>query len=300
MSFSVEIKKELFEIKNKRPCCRSSFLLGMIIDSNLIDERTIETRITGKEAYEMLITCLDSFKIEKQISVEEKLGIEIYIVRFESEHFLRLLNQIDNEAGDINSKCKDENCVRCFLRGAFIVHGTVSEPQKGYHLEYRLKSATRAAFVYRQLIGQGIEPKIVNRRSGAGVGLYYKNSSALEDVLTYLGAVKCVFDLINVKIEREIRNSVNRGTNCVAGNIAKSVSAAQRQTMAISFLDDAGKLSMLPDELFETAKLRLENPSMSLTELARSHEPPISKSGLNHRLSKIIEMAENIKNDEKE
>ena len=273
----------------------------MLIDGNLSDSGAIETRITGSDAYEMLESCLEGFKIKTHITAEKKLDTEIYTVRFESEHFSRLLTQIDNEGGSdvINIKCKEENCIRCFLRGAFIAHGTVSEPQKGYHLEYRFKSASRAAFVYKYLTDQGIEPKIINRKSGTGVGLYYKNSSALEDVLTYLGAVRCVFDLINVKIEREIRNSVNRGTNCVAGNIAKSVNAAQKQTAAISFLDEAGKLSMLPDELFETAKLRLENPSMSLAELARSHEPPISKSGLNHRLSKIIEVAENLKNDEK-
>ena len=114
-------------------------------------------------------------------------------------------------------------------------------------------------------------------------------------MLTYLGNVKSVFDLMNAKIEREIRNSVNRSTNCVAGNISKSVSAAQNQIAAIAKIEGAGKLAMLPDELFDTAKLRMENPSASLAELARLHNPPISKSGLTHRISKIIEYSEEIK-----
>ena len=163
----------------------------------------------------------------------------------------------------------------------------------GYHLEIKFKDAKIAKRIYQVLVEEGIPPKIVNRKTS--VGLYYKNSGGIEDMLTYLGGMKSLFDLMNAKIERDIRNSVNRSTNCVAGNISKSVDAAQKQIAAINEIESAGKLAMLPDELFDTAKLRMDNPSASLAELARLHNPPISKSGLTHRISKIIEYAEEIK-----
>ena len=297
MSFSIEIKKEFSEIKSKKSCCRFSFLLGILADAEIDENNEIRLNVTGEEVYGIVIDAIG--KVHKgaiDTSKETLLGMEIYRIKFTSPLFCDMIKKAEKsetvEEIFENSKCMDESCVKSLIRGAFISFGTVNEPQKGYHLEFKMKNAERAAFIYRLLSEAGFEPKIANRRTGTSVGLYYKNSTAIEDLLTYLGAVKSVFDFINVKIEREIRNSVNRSTNCVAGNISKSVSAAQKQVAAISSLDSVGKLSLLPDELFETAKLRVENPSASLSELALLHEPPISKSGLTHRLAKIIEFAE--------
>ena len=296
MSFSTEIKKELFEIKNKKSCCRLSFLVGLFIDTEIEDEK-LKLNVTGQEVYEIATEALKSIH-RGSIETEKEtiLGMEIYHIRISSDILHSILERIDNaeQYSDIfnYSKCTEDNCKKCLLRGIFVSSGTINEPCKGYHLELKFKNAERAAFVYRLLSETGFEPKISNRRSGSSVGLYYKNSSSIEDLMTYLGAVKCTFDFINTKIEREIRNSVNRSTNCVAGNISKSVKAAQKQLAVISALDEIGKLSLLPDELYETAKLRLANPSASLSELAILHEPPISKSGLTHRLSKIMEISE--------
>jgi DNA-binding protein WhiA len=130
-------------------------------------------------------------------------------------------------------------------------------------------------------------PKIVNRRSGNG--LYFKNSTLIEEMLTYLKVTQSLFSLMNVKIERDIRNNENRATNCVANNILKAVNASQKHIDAIQKLIDFGRFEALDEELQITAKLRLKYDDVSLMELAKLHEPPISKSGLNHRLKKLMD-----------
>ena len=133
------------------------------------------------------------------------------------------------------------------------------------------------------------EPTIVNRKNG--VGLVYKSSGAIEDVLSVIGANHAYFTLVNGKIEREIRNNENRATNCETRNIAASVDAAGRQIAAIEKLKAEDKYDTLPQALKETAEMRLLYPSLPLSELANKFAPPLTKSGLNNRLKKILELA---------
>lgn len=297
MSFSSEVKRELVDIKIKKYCCRSAFLLGMLSDCPIVEEegRTIgiytTTSLENRDLAERMLVGVWKTSIKKSEGV--RMGAPYYTIEFE----------VGDRAASLIRMCKDGEkmfdddfcplCRVCFARGAFVSNGTISDPATGYHLELKFKNAHVAKQIYEFLGEEGILPKIANRKTA--IGLYYKNSGGIEDMLTYLGGMKSLFDLMNAKIERDIRNSVNRSTNCVAGNISKSVSAAQNQISAITEIESAGKLAMLPDELFDTAKLRLENPSASLAELARLHNPPISKSGLTHRLAKIIEYSEEIK-----
>ncbi len=297
MSFSSEVKRELVDIKIKKYCCRSAFLLGMLIDS-VLEERdgvTVGKYTTISEenwdlAEKML---LGVWKTSVKKSAGTRMGAPYYTIEFEVNDRAMMLMRMCKEGGQVFDEDSCPQCKVCFARGLFVSSGTMNDPMSGYHMEIRLKNAHVAKSVYEFLLEEGVPPKIANRRTS--VGLYYKNSTGIEDMLTYLGTVKSVFDLMNAKIEREIRNSVNRSTNCVAGNISKSVNAAQRQVAAIARIEESGKLPMLDSELFETAKLRRDNPSLSLSELAHAHNPPISKSGLNHRLAKIIEYAEEIK-----
>lgn len=297
MSFSLEIKKELSEIRMKKLCCRIHFLLGLLINADIKENKSLCTTISGDDIFETVSRMIQNVCHKPpKYELEEKLGHRLYHITFDDEKIRKLLEFVergeDGESDFWNGECSDGNCRRSFLRGVFISCGTVSDPKSGYYFELKFKNAARGAFVYKLLSDEISEPKILNRRTGTSVGLYYKNGTTIEDVLTYLGCVKNIFDFINTKIEREIRNSVNRSTNCVAGNIAKSVNAAQKQVAVICELEERGMLSMLPDELFETAKLRIENPSASLSELALVHDPPISKSGLTHRLAKIADFAE--------
>ena len=287
MSFSLEIKKELSELKMKKGCCRFFFLCGLSVDGQIEGDGHIKVKTTVSEVRDIIVNFVHFVcHTEPTVTETKNLGAPVYLIEYESEKIAAFLRSF--ESGEIEVHC--DNCIKSFVRAAFVSCGTISEPTSGYHFEMKFKNIERAKAFYKLLMDEGIEPKIVNRRGS--VGLYYKNSGAIEDVLTYLGAVNSLFEFINTKIEREIRNSVNRSTNCVAGNIAKSVSAARKQVETITALGEEGFLMQLPDELFETAKLRLEYPSAPLSELALRHTPPISKSGLTHRLAKIMDFAE--------
>ncbi len=263
-----------------------SFLAGLVADAE-IDSGNFRYKTTVSEVADIVSEFVRiAARTTPTVSESMNMGKPVYTLEFSSERLAELFDQSGGEGGHVGCP----NCRKSFIKGLFVSYGTISEPASGYHLEFRIKNVERAKVIYNILNEEGIGSKIINRKSS--VGLYYKNSSAIEDVLTYLGSVKTLFDFMNAKIEREIRNSVNRGTNCVSGNIAKTVNAAGRQVSTIITLGEEGYLLMLPDELFETAKLRLEYPSASLSELALAHEPPISKSGLTHRLAKIMEFAE--------
>ena len=293
MTFSEKAKKEIVDIKLKKYCCHSSFLLGLLADCKTDGTKVIYTTVS-KESLELVERGLkNTWKTTCSISEGVRMGKPFYTLEFDIPERGRELAALvnDGEIDFLSGKCTA--CDESFLRGIFVSYGTVSDISLGYHLEIKLKNAKVARLVFGMLSKMGIEPKIINRKSG--IGLYYKNSAAIEDVLAHLGAIQCYFELLNLKEQKRTINVINRRINCETGNISKSVDAAQKQIAAISKIDAAGKLAMLPDELFDTAKLRLENHSASLAELARLHIPPISKSGLTHRLAKIMEYAEEIK-----
>jgi DNA-binding protein WhiA len=170
----------------------------------------------------------------------------------------------------------------------------VNDPQKNYHLEFSLPAAMeeRLSALYAFMLRNGFTPKRVSRSTRNGI--YFKGNGVISDVLYWIGAVKAGFDFANGCIEKDIRNYENRATNCVATNISKSVGASQKHIAAIRRLERAGQLQALPDELYETAILRLLHEDATLSELALLHQPPISKSGLNHRLQKICSFAETV------
>ena len=182
-------------------------------------------------------------------------------------------------------------CKNVFLRGAFLACGTINSPDSGYRIELTVQSAALADDFEKFLGESGLSPLRASKRSAEL--LYFKESENIEDFLNLIGAHNAAFDIMNEKIYREFRNNANRIANCETANIDKSVSASLSQIEAINKLERLGKLELLPDELRITAKLRLENPDVSLTELAELHEPPITKSGVNHRLAKLRAIAEN-------
>ena len=182
------------------------------------------------------------------------------------------------------------SCPGVFLRGLFIALGTMPNPEKGCRIEFPLPSDTARDEVTTVFASVGIEPRISHRRGKPLV--YLGGGDAIEDLLGIMGATREVFDFINAKIKREIRNNANRATNCDAANIKRTVSASEDQLGAIEFLRDGGFLPQLPDELRRTAELRLANPSVSLSALASLHDELITRSGVNHRLSRLIELAE--------
>ena len=182
-----------------------------------------------------------------------------------------------------------DECKNAFLRGVFLKCGSVNAPDKSNHLEMKVGSEMNADEMCIFLREMGLEAK-VSRRRGKYV-VYFKDGDTIFHVLSVMGAQKCAFDVVNTQIEKNIRNNVNRVNNCEMANMQKSANATVRQMEAINELMRDEKFDSLPEKLLYTATLRRDNPDLSLTDLANIHEPPITKSCVNHRLEKLIKIA---------
>ena len=185
---------------------------------------------------------------------------------------------------------EDDFCKTAFLRGAFLAGGSVTDPEKGYHMELATTHQSVARQTYT-LIREitGIEAKAAKR--GGGQVLYLKNSDQVADFLAFLGASVAAMGIMEARLEKELNNKVNRRCNCDDANTSKVVEAAQEQITAIRVLEERGFLKNLPAKLKQAADARLQHPSSSLTELAGMMDPPITKPAMNHRLKKLMDMA---------
>ena len=187
---------------------------------------------------------------------------------------------------------EDGPCRVAFLRGAFLAGGSVTDPQKGYHLELATTHLRVSRELHTLLLELGYPPKETTRK--ANYITYFKQSEAIEDFLTTIGAPVAAMEIMSAKITKEMYNSVNRRVNCDTANVAKTVEASSEHIEAIRKIEQAGGLDNLPDKLRETAVLRIENPELSLTQLAELLVPPVTKSCLYHRLRKLVEIAKEV------
>ena len=296
MSFVNNIKNEILDLQIKKNCCKKAFLLGLLINASRYDSKNIEVEYLLEAAADKvseLIHSLYSLQVEK--SIVNKPGKKYYRISFSSKSISNIFEELSKDPDNTIPNVANFNCASCdqaFLRGVFVASAKLTDPQKGYQLELSLspQNVSLASKLYRFLSVLGFVPKITNRKNS--IGLYFKNNTIISDILYFVGAIGSSFEYSNVAIEKEIRNYENRATNCVAKNIYKSVSASQKQIDAIEKLTSSHRINALPEELRQTAQIRLDNPEATLTELALMHTPPISKSGLNHRLQKLCEEAE--------
>ena len=184
-----------------------------------------------------------------------------------------------------------QSCRAVFIRGAFIACGTVSSPKHAYHLEFSPPNDGLAEYLSILLDECGFPAKKVSRAHRGTPGLYYKDSEIISDILAFMGANDAAFRLIDEKIYRDLRNNANRQANCETANLDKTITAATSQLDAIYSILDGGKAVLLSDELKETLDLRAAYPDYSLEQLAAMHSPPLTKSGVYHRLKKIQKFA---------
>lgn len=182
-----------------------------------------------------------------------------------------------------------DNCRNEFLRAAFIHRGSITDPKKEYHLEFSFSDDLEAETVTGVLEEAGFTPGITTRR-GRKIA-YFKSSETISDVLAYIGALTAAFDIMNNRIVKDMRNNVNRLVNCDTANIGKALSASHKYIEAIEYLDSCGITATLSDELKEAAHLRCKYTQASLGELASRCKVPISKSGMKHRLEKLLSIA---------
>jgi len=293
MSFADEVCLELCELPVKKPCCRHALTAGLLLGAQELPGKRIAVRYR-RETVATLASAMIYAQYAKapESQMTGLCGHRFYDLEFSSPAAAKLLRQMSQSEGTALLHLQCEGCTSAFLRGAFLSIGTLNDPNKSFHLEFLLPSGQGEALLSAFLRDEGYPPRRIVRSKG--IGLYYKNSGSIEDLVAKMGSQSKVFQIINNRIEREIRNNENRATNCVTKNIEKSVSAANRQMEAIGRLIECGKLDALPEGLRTSALVRYRNPDASLDELVRLHEPPISKSGLNHRLAKLIEAAEEL------
>ncbi len=194
-----------------------------------------------------------------------------------------------------NGALLEEKCAACrnhYVAGAFVGNGTVTDPLKGFHLDIKA-TASVAKALNEVLAEEDLTPGMCEMRGGK-VRLYYKGSSRISDFLTFIGASKYALEFMEQEVLRNLRSKENRMANAEFANIDRAATAAAEQIRAIAFLREKGVLSSLPDELIATAKVREANPFMPLGELCREFSPPISKSGLSHRLKRLIAEADKL------
>ncbi len=301
MSFSHETKNSLVTLSEsqKHSCCRRSELYGILYSAGVFSRQRCKLVTTCRALAELTIEWLDSLchikgnlyiTEHKSGEPDERSSCKITLPQRRELERLFALFGYETDEPETNIKTEMFRCQGCqaaFVRGLFLSAGTITDPEKGYHLEVSLSDKTRADETARLLAENMLEPKYMQRKSE--YVLYYKDSESIENFLAFIGANSAAFTIMNKKIEREIRSGANRIANGEMANITKAVAAAVDQTTAIKALIASGEIEKLPDELRETAYLRLEHEDATLSQLASFHTPPITKSGVNHRLKKIVE-----------
>ncbi len=280
MSFSEDIKKEVLEITEAR-CCRQAQLCGVMKSLMKEYKSGIRINIADKSVAEYIIeNCKKQFGLTPQRVSERTLAVDkvLYVKLCDTFGFRPI-----PENGVIDKDC----CKNAFLRGVFLGCGKVNDPQKGYSLEFCFEDSKLREYIYLLLTEKGYEPKRAQR--GKYYILYYRQSESIEDILMSVGAVKGAFELMNTKIEKQVKNDINRTNNCDLANFKKQANASLEQVKIVRELEKNGRLALLPAELKTVAYLRLNNPDMSLSEIGKLCDPPVSKSSIQRRFVKIQE-----------
>lgn len=295
MSYTDSVKEALLSLPIKSSCCRRAILYGILsARGRIVSENEcciLIERDPLAETTERLIR--EQFGRE---AVREKRphGKEAYTLSFSSPSAVNILK--DSELLPLASlkgiRCSD--CKNALLRGIFLAAGRISDPEKSYHLELSFDRPKENIGVFLSELGYA--PKYTQRRNEHL--LYYKNNAVIAEFLSQCGAAKAGFECINAMIKKQYRSDAGRRANCETGNIAKAVEASMRQTEAIMRLKERNLLSSLPPELILTAEYKMKYQDLPLSQLAALMTPPITKSGLSHRLSKIEEIAKTLLDNE--
>lgn len=309
MSFSSKLKEELSrQISPARHCQIAEMaaiisLCGKIIISEE-DRYTIKIHTENVAVARKYFTLLKkTFNISTDVSIRRNAYLNknrTYTVTIrEHEDALRVLHAVKllDENGEVgenlnivqNVVIQQSCCRRAFIRGAFLSSGSISDPEKFYHFEIVCATEEKAEQLKNIIATFGLEAKIVKRKRYYVV--YIKEGNQIVDILNVMEAPVTLMELENIRILKDMRNSVNRQVNCETANINKTVSAAVKQIEDIEYIKDTIGLDNLPDNLREIARERLERPEATLKELGEALDPPVGKSGVNHRLRKLCDLA---------
>lgn len=294
MSFSSEQKNEIVTQSYKSSCCRRSLLMGFIFARAKCEHGDeISIRAEKLETLEFVGRLIKEFYSQSITPHRSAQGGRYLSAEFQCSSVSKYLRKVETGGELFIPKC--DTCESSFLRGVFLASGKICDPERQYLLEFSLGDRTDIFSEYLSSIG--ITPNIANKKTGRII--YYKHSAKIEEFTARASMNRSIFAIMNEQITSELDNYVQRVSNCTSGNISKTVDAAMKYNSVIARLDEANLLSSLPEELAATARLRLEYSDLTLNELARMSVPPISKSGLAHRLNKILELAETLLGENK-
>ena len=300
ISFSGKIKSELSRQWSDNRHCQLAEIAAIVsmcgkvtIDSR--DRCSVKVRTENLSVARKYFTLLrKTFNIEVETLVSRNKNHEnvSYIIIVKNHDDVMEILQGSNWVD------RDSCCRRAFIRGAFLAVGSMSNPEKSYHIEIVCPAKDKAEYLRGMINCFGLDAKVIVRKKSYVV--YLKEGAQIVDLLNVMEAPVALMEMENVRILKEMRNSVNRKVNCETANINKTVSAAVKQAEDIRYIRDTVGLSSLPEGLREIARIRLEYPNATLKELGELLETPLGKSGVNHRLRKLSEEAERLKENREE
>ena len=310
MSFSSEVNEELVKkTDSARHCQIAEFaaFMGMSGNESETDDARVciefvtENELTVEKFYELLFKIF-GIKEDSDTNIQLRSGKETIIritAQEDVEKILMTLKWCDDQFTQIEPVFADPRivrmdcCKKAFIRGAFMERGSISDPNKFYHYEIVCKYEEDAEVLKEMLMFFGMDAKVIARKNSFIV--YMKEGNNITDTLNLMGAVVSQMNLYNVMILKGISNDVNRKVNCETANLNKTIEAAVKQIKDIEYIRDTVGLDSLSDGLMQVALLRLENPDMNLKDLGELLDPPVGKSGVNHRLRKIGEKADELR-----
>ena len=292
MSYSTFAKTELCRIKPETDCCALAEAYGLLLYSRLLseghDSYATETKGIADLMGETMASVCGIYADVITLAKPGSNGCK-YMVKIPNDEQKKLIcSRFAGAGGGILEK---ECCIAAFLRGIFIVCGTVTEPSRDYHMEFLAGSERRCDILSDTLARAGIRGHKLQR--GDRWLLYIKGADDIINIMKKMGSVHSVQSIETTKNVRDFRNNANRLVNCDQANIDRTLSASQQQCAAIRKLIEKKGYAGIPPELREIARLRLENPEMTLRDLSENLSEPITRSGVNHRLKKLMELAEN-------
>ena len=302
LSFSYNVKKEIIEkinSKAKADVC----LMGILTYCNNLSDKAISFLTENDLVAEFFTTninrILNRGNAINQTVIEKKNGVKLFDLEVEREEdriYLLDYFRMDSSRRLLPEDLPKEKYYPQLVGGIFLACGSVNNPEKKYHMEFVMPTLDLCNDFGILLIDNfGITPKHVERKSSQIV--YIKESEIIIDILTLMGASMSSIEIMNVKMMKDMRNKINRAVNCDNANIEKSLKAAEKQINDIELIDETIGLDSLPDTLQEIAQLRYNNPDFNLKELGEAINPPISRSGANHRLQKLAEIADKIRDE---
>ena len=296
MSFSSDAKAELCAQRPDRKCCAVAESYGVLLYCNTFSAREIRI-ITASRDFAARLPRLfkRAFSLSFDVLPPDNAKGKSSFLITSPEKIRRIFDTYGAEVDStlshhVNFGVLEEDCCRAsFIRGAFLAGGSVTDPEKRYHLELATPHHSVSRETYSVLLDMGFSPREAER--GGNSLLYFKQADAIADFFTTIGASNTALGIMTAKVEKDMRNTITRRVNCDSANADKVVNAAQEQLEAIRYIVKEYGIDALPEPLKDAALLRIANPEASLADLAKLSYPPVTKSCISHRLKKIMSLA---------